>query len=385
MNYSEDIKNSVLTLDYKHNKSSNLIYLIVLAVIVICFAALPFINITVDSQARGMLRSQKENVIISSLVQGKVSHVNLKNNLIVQKGELLLKIDSTIESIEAQTKEKTLINLIEQHNDLSLLCEEKYELLKTDLYIKEKIHFLEKIQELETQRNQLEYNYKRFEKGYKEDVISKSDYEKARYELEVSNKTIATYKNKTVSSWHSKKEEIEEQIKNQEGEIAQLMEKKKNYTITAPISGTIINYSGVKQGAYLKINETIGEISPDDEIIVECYIQPKDIGFIKIGQQVKLQLDAFNYNQWGFGNAIVHEIDRNITISESQNYFKVRCKLKTHELLLKKGFKAQLKKGMTCTARFSLTERSLWNLLFDKVDDWLNPKLLNEEITLVNQ
>ena len=234
MNYSEDIKNSVLTLDYKHNKSSNLIYLIVLAVIVICFAALPFINITVDSQARGMLRSQKENVIISSLVQGKVSHVNLKNNLIVQKGELLLKIDSTIESIEAQTKEKTLINLIEQHNDLSLLCEEKYELLKTDLYIKEKIHFLEKIQELETQRNQLEYNYKRFEKGYKEDVISKSDYEKARYELEVSNKTIATYKNKTVSSWHSKKEEIEEQIKNQEGEIAQLMEKKKNYTITSP-------------------------------------------------------------------------------------------------------------------------------------------------------
>jgi HlyD family secretion protein len=40
---------------------------------------------------------------------------------------------------------------------------------------------------------------------------------------------------------------------------------------------------------------------------------------------------------------------------------------------------------MTCTARLTLTERSLWNLLFDKVDDWFNPQLMNENKSLVNK
>ena len=30
-------------------------------------------------------------------------------------------------------------------------------------------------------------------------------------------------------------------------------------------------------------------------------------------------------------------------------------------------------KGMTLNARFLLTERTLFDLLYDKVDDWLNP------------
>jgi HlyD family secretion protein len=28
---------------------------------------------------------------------------------------------------------------------------------------------------------------------------------------------------------------------------------------------------------------------------------------------------------------------------------------------------------MTLQARFSIAERSLWQLLYDKADDWLNP------------
>jgi HlyD family secretion protein len=88
-------------------------------------------------------------------------------------------------------------------------------------------------------------------------------------------------------------------------------------------------------------------------------------------------MDAFNYNQWGLGKATVYEIDRNLTINEQQSYFRVRCKLQTKELVLKNDYKAQFKKGMTCTARLVLTERSLWHLLFDKVDDWFNPKIVD--------
>jgi hypothetical protein len=32
-----------------------------------------------------------------------------------------------------------------------------------------------------------------------------------------------------------------------------------------------------------------------------------------------------------------------------------------------------LKKGMSFRARFVVSRRSLWQLLFDRLDDWVNP------------
>jgi HlyD family secretion protein len=53
--------------------------------------------------------------------------------------------------------------------------------------------------------------------------------------------------------------------------------------------------------------------------------------------------------------------------------FKVRCVLDSNQLHLKIGFTGNIKKGMTVQARFVVTRRSLWQLLFDKIDDWVNP------------
>jgi HlyD family secretion protein len=55
--------------------------------------------------------------------------------------------------------------------------------------------------------------------------------------------------------------------------------------------------------------------------------------------------------------------------------FKVKCTFKSPTLMLKNGVKGQLKKGMSLQARFILTRRSLFQLLFDRTDDWINPEL----------
>ena len=95
---------------------------------------------------------------------------------------------------------------------------------------------------------------------------------------------------------------------------------------------------------------------------------------LKKNQKVTFQIDAFNYNQWGLLEGKVIDIDKNITIQENQAFFKVRCSLKTKTMQLKSGYKTQVSKGMTLTTRYIITRRSLFELLFDKVDDWLNPK-----------
>ncbi len=89
---------------------------------------------------------------------------------------------------------------------------------------------------------------------------------------------------------------------------------------------------------------------------------------------MKFQLDAFNYNQWGLLEGKVIEIDNNIIFQENQAFFKVRCNLDSRKLQLKSGYQTEVSKGMTLTTRYIITNRSLFDLLFDKVDDWLNPK-----------
>lgn len=91
---------------------------------------------------------------------------------------------------------------------------------------------------------------------------------------------------------------------------------------------------------------------------------------------MKFQIDAFNYNQWGLLEGKVIEIDNNITLQENQAFFKVRCQLNTKEMKLKSGYKTNVSKGMTLTTRYIIARRSLFDLLFDKVDDWLNPKIV---------
>ena len=76
----------------------------------------------------------------------------------------------------------------------------------------------------------------------------------------------------------------------------------------------------------------------------------------------------------GLATGKVIQIDRNITISDQMSYFRVFSSIDQSYLELKNGYKGDIKKGMTLTARFKLTERTLFQLLYDGVDDWMNPK-----------
>ena len=71
------------------------------------------------------------------------------------------------------------------------------------------------------------------------------------------------------------------------------------------------------------------------------------------------------------------EIDKNSTVQNNVTFFKVRCSLDSKTLQLKNGYTTNISKGMTLTTRYFITRRSLYDLLFDKVDDWFNPKILN--------
>jgi hypothetical protein len=103
------------------------------------------------------------------------------------------------------------------------------------------------------------------------------------------------------------------------------------------------------------------------------FVTPRDIGLIRPGGPVRIQVDAFNYNDWGFVTGRVREISQDFVVEGQQPVFRVRVALDATELRLKNGFRGELRKGMTLRARFVVAERSLFQLLRDDLNDWLNP------------
>ena len=356
------------------------IYKIILFLTILIFISFYFIRLPISSSSRGIIRSQTENTKIVSVVGGRVIENNLKkNNQEIKQGEKLLVI--TAEQLDTQ---KSLQNsqssdYSAQLQDLHKLTRGQYGGLQTGQYQRELSAMQEKIAQVQTQLSLAKKDYDRANLLYNQGVIPKSEYDKFYHTYQGLQSQVSGIREQQLAQWQAQKRDVERQIRALVAEVQRINQEQKNYIITAPISGRLVNFSGIQKGNFIIQGQNIGEISPEESLVVECLVSPKDIGFIKIGQNVKFQVDTYNYNQWGLLEGKVKEIDQNITVNQQTGdaYFRVLCTMDKNFLQLKNGYKGQIGKGMTLTARFHLTDRTLWQLLFDRVDDWFNPNLKN--------
>ena len=374
MNFSSDPINTLENLIAKNKTKSISIYLVLLIAILFFLALLPVIKVDISSQSRGMVRSTTDNVPLTSLVNGKVTFVNLKNNLVVQKGDTLVKLTLDNLDTEKATNQTLSATIQNQIQDLSLVVLGKSNLLNTPELQQEWFSYSSKREELLSKIVQAQTGFDRNKLLYDKGVIAKAEFEKYSFEFTYAQQALSGLEKNQRSAWQNKKRDLEEQLQNLNGTLQKINVEAKNYVIIAPLSGTVENFSGIQVGSFLNASQPIATISAMDQLIVESTVSPNDIGLIRKNQKVKFQLDAFNYNQWGLLEGKVIDIDRNITIQENQTFFKVRCALNSSVMQLQSGYKTQISKGMTLTTRYMITRRSLYDLLFDKMDDWLNPK-----------
>jgi adhesin transport system membrane fusion protein len=71
-------------------------------------------------------------------------------------------------------------------------------------------------------------------------------------------------------------------------------------TIRAPMNGVVKNIQTTTIGAVIQAGQNILEIVPiDDEMLIEAYIKPSEVAFLKVGQPVIIKLSAYEYNRYG--------------------------------------------------------------------------------------
>ncbi len=374
----EIIESTIEVHQFKHHVKSQIVYILMLLFVSFVFTSLPFIKISVYTTSRGILKPNKERLPLTLISSGEVLMTNLKNNLKVNKGDTLLTLnnENLREEILLSTFQK---NEISNHiKDLEYLINENNinsKKIITSKYLKEYLLFKQTLNELELKFEKASRDFQRNSTLYQKNVISKVEYETSEFDLNITKNSIQNHISKQINSWQLNLTNSKKQFKELSSNNKRLKQNKKSYVLIAPIKGTLLNIRGLDQGAFINQGVELGEISPDTDLIVECYISPNDIGLINEDKTVKFQIDTFNYNQWGLVTGEIIEIGNDIVIVDENPVFKIKCKINNKYLELKNGFKGYLKKGMTLNARFELAERTVFDLLYDNVNDWMNPSI----------
>lgn len=356
----------------------NTIYISILFFIVAVLALLPIIHVPISTSSRGTIRSIQENAQISTMISGKIIKSKLeKNNQHIKQGDTLLVITAEQLDTQKNLQNSQSADYAAQLSDLAKVSRGNFSGLQTGQYQKEVSAMQEKVAQVQTQLALAQKDYDRASTLYNQGVIPKAEYDKYYYDYQGLKRQISGIREQQNAQWQAQKREAERQLRSLGSEVQRINQEQKNYIITAPASGRLVNFSGLQKGNFLIQGTHIGEISPEQSLIAECLVSPKDIGFIHTGQKVKFQIDTYNYNQWGLLEGNVQELDQNIKVNEQtgEAFFRVLCIMDKNHLQLKSGYKGNIGKGMSFTARFHLVDRTLWQLLFDRVDDWFNPKL----------
>ena len=207
----------------------------------------------------------------------------------------------------------------------------------------------------------------------------KINYQTSR-KLKSQQNELASLVQSQLSTWQADQNTYRNTYNEMNSSLNQEIKDKDMYIVRSPVDGTVDQFSGVYRGSSIQAGQSLAVISPDSTLCLEVYVTPRNIGFMSVGMPVNVQVESFNYNEWGTILGRVKDISSDfLTDSQGNSFYKVKCEMERDYLQLKNGRVGKLKKGMTVNAHFMVTRRSLFDLLYQKMDGWVNPKQYENE------
>ena len=220
---------------------------------------------------------------------------------------------------------KLLVLVTEENKELSPLiaagalgASEKFRLKRENAQLTSEIQVLEaKVVETEAGYLKLEAELKALKSGYERDIFE----ERAAYINELSE--INT-------------------------RIPLLEQKLKQTEIRSPSDGIINSLPVSDKETVIKTGDVIAEIVPStDDLIVEAYVDPKDIAKIEVGQQARVSLTAYDAAKYGYLTGVLLKVSADAVYREEKQSYMYAIEVELiNNLVDSKGDIVPLNPGM---------------------------------------
>jgi membrane fusion protein, peptide pheromone/bacteriocin exporter len=353
---------------------SQVIYISVLFCFLGCLAALPFVRISLSVQGRGIIRPVSELAEIRVIPSAIVTAVNICEGQHVVKGDTLLLLSSVETDRQLEYRHQELGKYSGYIRDLIHLTHDPHTAVcRTALYKTEQNNFRKNIAEINSRIERADRDIARQRKLYENMLISKKEFEDLLFYRDQAENERKMFESSGISKWEGELTKFYAERDECLMQLDLLKKQKDLFVIRSPVNGTVQSFAGIYTGTSLQAGQVVAVISPSNTLIAEVYIPAKNVGMLRNGQQVRFQVDAFNYNEWGMLSGQIKGISDDYFLVNNTPVFKVKCSLRTNTLTLKNGIPGTIRKGMTVSARFMIAKRSLLQLLYQKSDDWFNP------------
>ncbi|HJU66979.1 MAG TPA: HlyD family efflux transporter periplasmic adaptor subunit [Gemmatimonadaceae bacterium] len=362
----------------RHAPTGRALYLTILALTIVAGAAMVVVQVPVSVQATGVIRPIVERQEARAAESGIVQAMYVGDGDRVRAGDTLLTLDSRAVAVRLAASDAITATYRNELADLTaLLAVENAPLPWARV---SSSHRRQQAREYTTILAELDARaaFERRETDRLRVLLARGFVAPEQLESQAGAQRAAEaaareHVERMRSTWSDAHVRVTNELQRLVAERVEITEALARHVVIAPVDGTLEMSASLSSGSVLQQGERVATISPNTDLIGEALLPARNIALVQRGTPARLMIDALNYREWGVVHATVLEVADDASFTGEQPVFRVRCGLARNELRLRGGQRASLGKGMTFRARFVIAERSLVQLLFDGIDDWLNP------------
>ncbi len=367
---------------------TRMIYWVLLGFFCLGLICLPVIRVDLSVRAAGVVRPEQERVELKPLTNAIIRQILYNEGDLVPRDSPVVLLYETYTGTKANRLQYELKQRKLMIRDLQRIIanadlfdtSDFQSVLSTEVYQREWLLFLTKRGEFQSRLDKMQEELGLHSELYRERVISTIEFKNMEFELARMRDEFEYFKDAKIQEWQRQLMNFQSEVIQYQLDWQHLHYDQEMFELRAPVSGRIMGLTNRYAGAKVQAGEVLAILTPEASLLAEITVPVRDIGLIKVGQKVRYQIEAFDYKYFGTLNGRVVRIDPDYSLLGDQPYFKVWADFESVCLNLSNGFEAEIKKGMTLQAGFILTRRSLWQLLYDDIDDWLNPNAVASNI-----
>jgi len=351
--------------------------------------ALPLTEVDVTVRATGLVRPATERTELKAAMGGRVARLLAHDNDRVATGQRLVELD-TRDLDERLARNRALQReRADLAADLAILTATYADGaapdasrtrpgssagLRTTLLMRENSEFLARCDAGRLTVAKTRLDLERAAGLSDLGVISRREWDDARYGAERAAVEAVLLVRQTLADWQARLRDEQTALTGLISEERRLIEERTLGVVCSPATGTVQGLAGLPEGTYVVAGQSLGYVSPDDSPVAEVLVSPRDIAFIRPGQPARMQVDAYPYTQWGLLAGTVESVGGDAISDGRQTAFKVIVRPAALEIRRADGKAGVVRKGMTLTARFVVTRRSLLQLLYQNASARLDPQ-----------
>jgi hemolysin D len=130
--------------------------------------------------------------------------------------------------------------------------------------------------------------------------------------------------------------------------------------LTSPVEGTVQQLDVHTIGGVVAAAKPLMQIVPkDDRVLVEAFLENKDVGFVEVGQTAAVKIDTFEYTKYGTISGKVTTVSRDAIVDEKKGLiYSITITLDTTTMKVK-GREVPLSPGMSANVEIKTGDRRI--------------------------